>query len=250
MEKGKKGKVQVTRCKGQGKRNRESGFATLHRDKSAPRNSQPAPRNPNLAPGDPQPATRNPHPAIFLDRDGTINMDKGGYINHPDDFELFPFAGEAISILNKPGYLVFVVSNQSGITRGYYTAEDLEKIHQKMEKQLQRCGAKIDEIFFSPYHIEGKIEPYNIHHEDRKPGLGMFKKALKKYRFDVKRSFMIGDRYSDIVFGKKAGLTTILLLTGFGKDIFYNDRKKWEYQPDYVVKDLLVAAKLIEKLGI
>ena len=105
--------------------------------------------------------------AVFLDRDGTINIDQEGYINNPDDFELFPFAGEAISILNKLNYLVFVVTNQSGITRGYYSIEELETIHQKMDKQLLKSGAKIDEVYFSPYHIEGKVEPYNIHHEDR-----------------------------------------------------------------------------------
>ncbi len=235
--------------KGNGK-NKESGFTALRRDKqSAPRTSHLATRTSQPAPRTSQPAPRNPIKAVFLDRDGTINIDQNGYINNPDDFELFPFAAEAIFILNKLNYLIFVVSNQSGITRGYFTIEELEVIHQKMDKQLLKSRAKIDEIYFSPYHIEGKVEPYNIHHEDRKPGLGMFKKALKKYHFEIKKSFMIGDRYSDIVFGKKAGLSTILLLTGFGKDIFYNDRKKWEYQPDFVVKDLLVAVKLIEKLG-
>lgn len=237
--------------KGNGKqekgRNGESSFAALRRNKQGARDREQIKSNP-------EPGTQNLEPrtsikAVFLDRDGTINIDQNGYINNPDDFELFPFAAEAISILNKLDYLVFVVSNQSGITRGYFTIEELEAIHQKMNNCLERSGAKIDEIYFSPYHIEGKVEPYNIHHEDRKPGLGMFKKALKKYHFEIKKSFMVGDRYSDIVFGKKAGLTTILLLTGFGKDIFYHDRKKWEYQPDFVVKNLLVAAKLIEKLG-
>ncbi len=190
----------------------------------------------------------NPIKAVFLDRDGTINPDKNGYINHPDDFELYPFAAEAISLLNKSGYLVFIVTNQSGIAREYYTFKDLEIIHKKMQDSLTEEGAKIDDIYISPYHIEGKLEPYNIDHEDRKPGLGMFRKALKKHNFHIKSSFMIGDRYADIAFGKKAGLTTFLVLTGDGKKEFYKNRDSWEYKPDFIVKNLMSAVKLINRL--
>ena len=186
--------------------------------------------------------------AVFLDRDGTINIDVNGYVNNPHDFELYPFAAEAISIINKLNFFVFVVTNQSGIARGYYSFEDLDEIHMKMKESLKDKDAEIDEIFFSPYHIKGKIEPYNMFHEDRKPNIGMFKKAQKKYRFDIKNSYMIGDKYTDIAFGKRAGLITILVFTGFGEKEFLNDRKSWEYQPDFVVKDLLVAANLISKL--
>ena len=186
--------------------------------------------------------------AIFLDRDGTINIDSNGYVNKPHDFELYPFAAEAISILNNMDFLVFIVTNQSGIARGYYSLKDLNKIHEKMIFLLREKNAKIDEIFFSPYHLKGKIEPYNISHEDRKPQIGMFKKAHKKYKFDIKNSYMIGDKYTDIAFGKKAGLITILVFTGFGKKEFLDDRKIWEFQPDFVEKDLIVAANLISKL--
>ena len=117
-----------------------------------------------------------------------------------------------------------------------------------MIKYLEKSNAKIDEIYFSPYHKKGAVEPYNVDHEDRKPGLGMFKKALKKYNFNIKKSFMIGDRYADITFGKKAGLTTTLVLTGNGERAFYKKRKDWEYKPDFVVKNLLSAVKLISKL--
>ncbi|MCD4797202.1 MAG: HAD family hydrolase [Candidatus Cloacimonetes bacterium] len=185
---------------------------------------------------------------VFLDRDGTVNPDKNGFINHPDDFELYPFAAEAISLLNKSGYLVLIVTNQSGIAREFYTLEDLEIIHKKMQDSLAEQGAKIDAIYISPYHIEGKLEPYNIDHEDRKPGLGMFKKALKKYNFQINSSFMIGDRYADIAFGKKAGLTTFLVLTGDGKKEFYKNRDSWKYKPDFIVKNLMSAVKLIERL--
>ena len=184
--------------------------------------------------------------AVFLDRDGTINWDENGYINNPDDFHLYPYAGEAIAELNKKDFLVFVVTNQSGVARDIYKIKDIEIIHDKMNKCLKEFGAHIDEIFFSPYHKIGKIEPYNVDHEDRKPGLGMFKKALKKYNLNIKNSFMIGDRYADIAFGKKAGLTTILVLTGNGEKEFFQKRNDREYKPDYVVSNLMSAVKLIK----
>ncbi len=185
--------------------------------------------------------------AIFLDRDGTINSDSG-YINKPEDFELYPFAAKAIREFNKMGYLVIVVTNQSGIARGYLTIEDLENIHKKMKELLEKENAYVDDIFYSPYHIEGKIEPYNISHEDRKPGLGMFYKAVKKYGIQPDKSFMIGDKYTDMQFGFNAKLTTILVRSGDGDFEFLQNRKKWEKTPDFVVDNLYSAAKLIRKL--
>jgi len=184
--------------------------------------------------------------AIFLDRDGTINSDKYGYIKKNEDFILYPFADEVIKKFNEMGFYVFIVTNQAGVAYGYFQIEDVEKIHQKMISDFKT--AKIDEIFYSPYHKKGKIKPYNIHHEERKPGLGMFKKAKKNFDFDTKKSFMIGDRNSDIEFGKNAGITTILVLSGDGENDFLQKRNEWEQKPDFVVKDLTVALKLIEKL--
>ncbi len=186
--------------------------------------------------------------AIFLDRDGTINPDSG-YINKPEDFELYPFSAKAIKIFNKLGYKVIVVTNQSGIARGYLTKDDLEKIHEKMLYLLKKENAYIDDIFYSPYHSEGIIKPFNISHEDRKPSLGMFYKADKKYGITKNKSFMIGDKYSDILFGKNAGLTSILVRTGDGNKEFFENRKNWTIKPDFVVDNLLSAAYLIEKIG-
>jgi D,D-heptose 1,7-bisphosphate phosphatase len=186
--------------------------------------------------------------AVFIDRDGTINADKFGYISQPKDFHLYPFAAEAISLLNKLDFYVFIVSNQSGIARGYYSEKDLEKVHDKMIDELNKSGAQVTEIYYSPFHKEGKVEPFNIDHEDRKPGLGMFKKARQKYEFSAKHSYMIGDKYSDIAFGRKAGLVTILVRSGEGNNEFLKKRNEWEQKPHYIVNDLLSAVKIIEKL--
>lgn len=190
----------------------------------------------------------NQNKVVFLDRDGTINIDERGYISSPEKFDVYPFAAEAISVLNKLGYKIIVVTNQSGIARGFYTEQDLIKIHKKMEQQLAEGDAFTDEIYFSPCHSEGHVLPYNIDDEDRKPGLGMFRKALKEFNFDIRKSFMVGDRYSDIAFGKKAGLKTILVRTGFGEKEFLQNRKTREFKPDFVVKDLLSAANLIKEI--
>jgi len=186
--------------------------------------------------------------AVFLDRDGTINTDEYGYINKPDDLHLYPFAAKAISKLNKMGYLVFVVTNQAGVAYGYFKIEDVEKINDKLVSDLAKGEAEVDEIFYSPFHAKGIIEPFNTHHEDRKPGIGMFQKAKDKYDFSTKESFMIGDKFSDIGFGKNAGLRTIFVRSGGGENEFLQNRNETEFKPDFVVKDLSAAVKLIEEL--
>ncbi|MCF7858851.1 MAG: HAD-IIIA family hydrolase [Candidatus Cloacimonetes bacterium] len=186
--------------------------------------------------------------AVFLDRDGTINADDAGFINKPEDLQLYPFAAQAITKLKKMGYLVFVVTNQAGVAYGYFTIEDVEKINTKMLKDLSEANAFVDDVLYAPYHAKGIVEPFNIQHEDRKPGIGMFKKINKKYGVNTKLSFMIGDRASDIGFGKNAGLKTILVRTGNGEKEFMDNRVDSEFYPDYVVKDLAVAVKLIEEI--
>ncbi|MBN2461310.1 MAG: HAD family hydrolase [Candidatus Cloacimonetes bacterium] len=186
--------------------------------------------------------------AVFLDRDGTVNVDRNGYVRKTGEFELYPFSSEAVALLNRMDYLVFIVTNQSGIARGYYSVADLENIHRRMGELLAEQGARIDEIYYSPYHSEGHVEPFNISSDLRKPGLGMFQEALQKYDFNIPRSFMIGDKYSDIVFGRKAGLTTILVLTGDGSREFLEEREHWEYKPHFITDNLLAAAHLIERL--
>jgi len=186
--------------------------------------------------------------AIFLDRDGTINSDEHGYINKPEDLQLYPFAAEAISKLNTMGYLVFVVTNQAGVAYGYFRIDDVEKINTKLVNDLVKGKAKVDEIFYSPFHVNGIMEPFNIQHEDRKPDIGMFQKAKNKYDFNTKDSFMIGDKFSDIGFGKNAGLRTIFVRSGGGEKEFLQNRNETEYKPDFIVKDLSVAVKLIDAL--
>lgn len=181
---------------------------------------------------------------VFLDRDGTINYDEFGYINKPDDLKLYSFSGKAIKTLNQAGFKIIVVTNQSGIARGYFTMDDLKAIHEKLTFELDKDGASIDKIYISPYHKDGHIEPYNIDSDCRKPKPGMFFQAKKDFLFKPSECYMIGDKMSDIRFGHQFGMTTILVLSGEGHKTL-EKRKKWTVQPDFIAENLLSASDLI-----
>jgi D-glycero-D-manno-heptose 1,7-bisphosphate phosphatase len=185
--------------------------------------------------------------AVFLDRDGVINHD-AEYIDRPDRFDVYPWSGPAIVRLNRMGFRVFVVTNQSGVARGLFTLDDVASIHEKMLGQLSEHGAHVDDIFISPYFATGTIAPYNVAHEDRKPGLGMYYAACRKWGVRSRGSYMIGDRGGDIEFGAKAGLRPILVLSGLGRQEFLDKRASWTYRPDFVTGNLESASRLIERL--
>lgn len=186
---------------------------------------------------------------MFLDRDGCISPDDFGYLSDPARYSLYPYTGEALRILNGLGYRLFIVTNQSGIARGYFDISALEKVLARMKKLLAKEKITLTAVYYSPYFKDGVVPPYNIDHEDRKPGLGMFKRAKKQFPFETGQSWMIGDRYSDVEFGRKAGLKTILLLSGNGAKEMMYDMAAWKYQPDYIAENLFTAAKLIQMLN-
>jgi D-glycero-D-manno-heptose 1,7-bisphosphate phosphatase len=189
------------------------------------------------------------HAAVFIDRDGVLNADPG-YINNPFDLHLYPFVAEAVRNFNQMGLKVIVVTNQSGIARGFLTLDKLQAIHQKLIDELAAQNAVIDKIYFSPYHIDGHIPPYNIQHSDRKPDIGMFQKACLDFDLDPNTSFMIGDRRSDMIFAHRAKITPILVLTGDGIKDYIDDElyRQKDIAPRYVTQDILAASWLIKDL--
>jgi D-glycero-D-manno-heptose 1,7-bisphosphate phosphatase len=185
---------------------------------------------------------------VFLDRDGTINEEMG-YINHRDRFRVFDFVPEAIRILNALEYKVIVLTNQSGIAKGYFTEEVLTDIHEILQNILKRENAKIDKIYYCPHHpTEGKGK-YRTDCDCRKPKTGMIEMAERDFNIDKRQSFIIGDRFKDMELGKKSGLKTIFVLTGYGKGEYTHQRHTWPFQPDIVCKDLLAAAQKIKVLS-
>jgi len=180
--------------------------------------------------------------AVFLDRDGVITQDPPHYAHKLSQLKLIPGSSKAISLLNKMGFLVIVVSNQSGVAKGYYKEEDVKIFNDAMERELNEGGALIDAIYYCPHHPESKIDLYRMECDCRKPEPGMLKQAQKDMDLDLKKSIMIGDKNSDIEAGKKVGCKTIMVLTGHGKE---ESEKPGEY--DYIVDDLHSAVELILK---
>jgi D-glycero-D-manno-heptose 1,7-bisphosphate phosphatase len=133
---------------------------------------------------------------VFLDRDGVINIDKG-YISKIADFKMYPGIGRSINFINKKKYLVIIITNQSGIGRGLIKIKQLSHIHDYLKKKIKKFNAKIDDIYFCPYHSEFGKGKYKKMSQDRKPGSGMLKKAIKKWNINLSKSFMIGDKESD-----------------------------------------------------
>jgi D-glycero-D-manno-heptose 1,7-bisphosphate phosphatase len=153
------------------------------------------------------------YPAAFLDRDGVINKDKG-YIYKIDDFEWIQDSKKAIKYLNDKAYYVFVVTNQSGITRGFYSEEDVVKLHNYINSELIKENAHIDEFFFSPFHPEINNEKYKHLSHLRKPSTGMLELAVNKWDIDLNQSFLIGDNATDMQCARNFGIDGYLFKNG------------------------------------
>ena len=153
---------------------------------------------------------RSLRPAAFLDRDGVLNVDHG-YTFRPEELEFTPTAVEGVRILNEAGYRVFVVTNQSGVARGYYTTDDVERFHAHMQRQLLAHGAHVDRYYYCPFHPDGTVQDFAIHHEDRKPSPGMLLRAMREWPTDQAASVMIGDKDTDLEVATNAGVVGILV---------------------------------------
>lgn len=148
-------------------------------------------------------------PALFLDRDGVLNVDHG-HVGSVDRFEWVDGAIDTVRRANDLGWLVFVVTNQAGVAKGYYTKENVHSLHAHMQKELWRHGAHIDEYRYCPYHPKGVVDEFKRASEDRKPGAGMLFDLMHRWPVDKSRSLMIGDKNSDIEAGKTAGIRAYL----------------------------------------
>lgn len=154
--------------------------------------------------------------AVFLDRDGTINEEKN-YLHRVEDFEFIPGAPEAIRCLKEAGFLVVVVTNQSGVGRGYYSMEDVDTLHRHIQAELARIGASIDGFYVCPHHPSEGVGDYRQDCDCRKGNPGMLLQAAAEHHVDLTRSFMVGDKVADVEAGERAGCTPLLVMTGYGE---------------------------------
>jgi D-glycero-D-manno-heptose 1,7-bisphosphate phosphatase len=180
--------------------------------------------------------------AVFLDRDGTINEEMG-YINHLDRFVLLPSAAAAIRRINESGLKAVVITNQSGAARGYFPAELIDQVHDKMRGLLQQEGVYLDGIYTCVHASPGEGEGGGC--DCRKPKIGLMKQAGQELNLDLEKSYVVGDRFKDVEMARNAGAKAVLVLTGYGRGElgFLGPTRKVE--PDFVAEDLAEAVEWI-----
>ncbi len=183
-------------------------------------------------------------PAVFLDRDGTI-CDEVGYVNHLDRFRLYAWSAPAIRKFNEGGLPVFVVTNQSGVARGYFPEELVRQVNGLLVRSLADLGARLDGIYYCPHHPDGREEAFRRVCDCRKPAPGLLKRAALDHSIDLAASFVVGDRYLDIEAGFRVGARGILVLSGYGKGEYLYQGATWPTPPDHVAADLAEAADWI-----
>ena len=180
--------------------------------------------------------------AVFLDRDGTL-IEEVGYLDRPERVEFFPWTIDAVRVLNRAGLAVVLVSNQSGIARGFFTDAVVDQVHQRMADMLAAGGAHIDAYYYCPHHPEGSVAGLARVCECRKPARGLVDRAVAEFGVDPGRSFVVGDRWLDVGLARKVGAKAVLVRTGYGDS---EERKPpADLTADVIVDNLIAASSWI-----
>ena len=182
--------------------------------------------------------------AVFIDRDGTIS-EEVGYVNHVSRYRVFPFAAEAVRLLNEAGWLAVLVTNQAGVARGYFREELIGEVHALLTSELERGGAHLDAVYYCPHHPTVGDAPYRLDCDCRKPRPGLIRRAAAELGLDLAGSWMVGDRYGDVELARNAGTRAALVLTGYGRGELEYQSDAWAARPDLVAENLLEAVREI-----
>lgn len=183
-----------------------------------------------------------PARAVFLDRDGTINVEKD-FLSDPADLELENGSAEGLRLLHDAGFVLVVVTNQSGVARGYYSEEDIARVNEALASMLEAEGAKLERFYHCPHHPEGTVARYARRCDCRKPAPGLLLRAAGELGIDLEGSYMVGDYTRDLEAGRAAGVKTVLVRTGYGARSVEEVRERG--LADHVSGDLLEAARWI-----
>ncbi len=177
--------------------------------------------------------------AVFLDRDGTV-AEEVGYLNHLSRFQMYPYAAAAIRRLNEAGLAVVVVTNQSGVARGFFPDELVHQVHERLIVELAAGGARLDAIYYCPHSTADNCAC-------RKPRPGMLIRAGREHNLKLHGSWMVGDRYADLEMAHAVGCRSILVLSGYGRGEYDWNFKRWKRKPDHVADNLADAVEIILK---
>lgn len=178
-------------------------------------------------------------PAVFLDRDGTINVE-AGYIRDLANMHLMPGAAQAIRRLNEMGVPAILATNQSGPARGYYGEDWVHTLNGRVVELLEAEGARLDDVFYCPHHPEGTVAAFSMSCRCRKPETGMLDDAAAKHGLDLAASYMIGDKATDVEVGQRAGCRTVLLRSGYGEQVIAGEYQ-WRVVADFVADTIVEA---------
>lgn len=183
-------------------------------------------------------------PVVFLDRDGTLN-EEIGYIRDVSKLVLIAGAAEAIKQLNTAGVATVLVTNQTGAARGYYEEDHILQLNKRLVSLLEAAGAYLDAVYYCPHLPEGVVEPYAKICVCRKPGSGMVLSAYEEHpNLDRSRSYVVGDKSTDVELAQNCGAKGVLVTTGYGKEVLAGTYQ-WPVQPDYTAPDIVDAVKWI-----
>lgn len=183
-------------------------------------------------------------PGIFMDRDGTLSHEVG-YVNHPSRFRLYPWAVDAVRAINEAGWLAVVITNQAGVARGYFPESVFQEVQGRLVGEVEAGGARFDAVYACLHHPDVGEAPYRADCDCRKPRPGMLRRAERELGADLARSWVIGDRHSDLALAWNVGARGALVKTGYGLGELSYVAPGWPRQPDLVAENLLEAVESI-----
>ncbi len=184
--------------------------------------------------------------AVFIDRDGTL-IEEVGYLDRPERVALYPWTIDAVRALNRGGFRVVLVSNQSGVARGFFTEAVVEAVHRHIAELLEAGGARIDAYYYCPHHPDGKVKAYAVACDCRKPARGLVDRAARELGVDPSRSFVVGDRWLDVELAREVGARSVLVRTGYG--LTEEAKPREGVTADAVADNLIAAASWILRSG-